>query len=247
MSRTDSIQQLNLDFYETIAQDFDSTRNHAWPGFAKTLQWIDTQSSVLDIGCGNARFLNFLLEHEFVGKYTGVDSNTQLIAHAPHFQAASYHNSSWQDWISQDTNTDTTITCFGLLHHISSAQEVLQLLDYCYHHSSTLILSRWNCIMNDTLMQRRLDIESQEGQKFLQHYSLQLEEWEPMEFFLDWNKGNHAYRYVRYWTDQELQELLAKRGLTIVTTWINDGKSGAENTYFVIKKIDASARTIITN
>ena len=247
MSRSASIDQLNQDFYAAIAKDFHATRQHPWPGFRNTLQWIKPSGTVLDIGCGNGRFLQFLLDHSFEGHYTGIDTNSVLLSHTPSYPKSNYKTTGWKDWIQQNTENFDTIIVFGVLHHISSFDDLLDLLDYYYHHSNTIILSRWNCIMNTSLMERRLDLESKEGKDLLKLYQLETEIWEPMEFLLDWKRGENAYRYVRYWTDQEIQQAVSKRGLAIIQTWIDDGKSSMENTYFVLQKQNPSTRTIVTN
>jgi SAM-dependent methyltransferase len=60
---TETINRLNAinrAFYATVADDFDQTRGTAWPGWQRLLPYLSTPLSVLDIGCGNARFALFL-------------------------------------------------------------------------------------------------------------------------------------------------------------------------------------------
>ena len=80
------LNQLNRDFYQQVAIDFDQTRQHLWPGWNKLishLQQLQTKHKplkVLDLGCGNGRFGQFLA-NSFPGikiNYLGVDNNPQL-------------------------------------------------------------------------------------------------------------------------------------------------------------------------
>jgi tRNA (uracil-5-)-methyltransferase TRM9 len=247
MSRSQKLAQLNRHFYQTVAESFSSTRQTAWIGFSKCLEWIKSTDTILDLGCGNGRFATFLREHNKLGHYTGVDSSAELLDHTPKLTNTTWVHSDIKEWTSTNTNHFDSITLFGVLHHVSDEQELLDLLDYIYHHTTTLILSRWNCIMNESLMSRRVDPESELGTSILKPFEITSDHWEPMEFLLDWKRGTQAYRYVRYWTDTELAALFTKRGFVIKQTWLNDGKSETENSYFVLQKIDATTRTTVTN
>jgi SAM-dependent methyltransferase len=81
------INLLNKDFYEIIADSFDTSRQFAWTGWLELWQDYlqqDLESGVfkvLDLGCGNARFYDFLRERlgdgfGFVGKL----ENTQTLS-----------------------------------------------------------------------------------------------------------------------------------------------------------------------
>ena len=80
-----ALNQLNTNFYNTVAKEFDESRNHYWPGWQLLVEQIDptTITSVLDIGCGNGRFGAFSNEHfPNMQNYTGIDSNYKLITAA---------------------------------------------------------------------------------------------------------------------------------------------------------------------
>jgi len=60
---TETVNRLNTinhAFYATVADDFDQTRGTAWPGWQRLLPHLKKPLSVLDVGCGNARFALFL-------------------------------------------------------------------------------------------------------------------------------------------------------------------------------------------
>ena len=247
MSRSQKITALNHHFYQLVADSFSITRTTAWKGFDECLHWIGNLDTVLDLGCGNGRLVTFLRKQGKLGDYTGVDSSKELLAHTPKIQGATWNNVDIFTWISTDNSHYECITLFGVLHHISSEEEVLNLLDFAYHHSTTVIISRWNCIMNNSLMSSRIEPESEQGVSILHPFGINPLDWEPMEFLLTWKRNVVAYRYVRYWTDSELIQLFARRGFVIKQTWLSDGKSSTENSYFVLQKIDATTRTTVTN
>lgn len=64
--------------YDTIAEDFSGTRQFPWKDFDLFLPYYEPDSSVLDLGCGNGRLLEFLKRHGFK-KYLGVDQSAVLL------------------------------------------------------------------------------------------------------------------------------------------------------------------------
>src|SRR5215212_9415269 len=80
------LNAMNREFYRTVADEFDTTRGKAWPGWLRPLPALGQPPalSVLDVGCGNGRFGVFLpqnLPHTTI-HYHGIDNNAALIDHA---------------------------------------------------------------------------------------------------------------------------------------------------------------------
>ena len=44
--------------YEEISGHFDETRHKQWPNVAKFIESIDTGGLLLDVGCGNGKYLH---------------------------------------------------------------------------------------------------------------------------------------------------------------------------------------------
>jgi ubiquinone/menaquinone biosynthesis C-methylase UbiE len=44
--------------YNQIADHFSNTRHSAWPGVVEFIQSLKKDSVMLDIGCGNGKYLN---------------------------------------------------------------------------------------------------------------------------------------------------------------------------------------------
>lgn len=77
-----ALLDLNRAFYAKFAGDFAATRR-GWPlGFTRILPYLRPAANVLDVGCGNGRFLAFLRKEGWAGNYVGVDSSAGLLAEA---------------------------------------------------------------------------------------------------------------------------------------------------------------------
>src|ERR1700741_2300315 len=63
------LNNINRNFYATVADDFDQTRATAWPGWQRLLPYLSMPLSVLDVGCGNARFARFLHDDLILANY----------------------------------------------------------------------------------------------------------------------------------------------------------------------------------
>lgn len=85
------ILKLNEEFYQSVAKDFSRTRQKPWEGWGRVIEnikkYFGTGQSpqpygrikVLDLGCGNGRFFNFLNENLSNVVYTGIDINNDLL------------------------------------------------------------------------------------------------------------------------------------------------------------------------
>ena len=77
-----TLNQLNHDFYSQISEDFNASRNFSWQGWEEITKHLLKKQNlkVLDIACGNGRFVEFLekkLPNNFV--YLGLDNSNELL------------------------------------------------------------------------------------------------------------------------------------------------------------------------
>src|SRR3989344_5484974 len=63
--------------YNTIAKDWDRTRQTLWPSWKDFLKYIKDGDKILDVGCGNGRLIK-LFENVNID-YTGIDNSEELI------------------------------------------------------------------------------------------------------------------------------------------------------------------------
>jgi tRNA (uracil-5-)-methyltransferase TRM9 len=110
------LEKVKLD-YDQIAEDFSSTRQHAWKEFELFQPYIKPNSHIADIGCGNGRLISELRNDE---NYTGVDVSEHLLDQArknhPHHK---FLTGSLLDIPLPDNSIDTTFS-IAALHHIPS-------------------------------------------------------------------------------------------------------------------------------
>src|SRR3990170_1002623 len=65
--------------YSHIAADFSASRARPWPEFDFFCKYISDGASVLDLGCGDARFYDYLKKKRHDIDYTGVDFCPEFI------------------------------------------------------------------------------------------------------------------------------------------------------------------------
>lgn len=110
------LEKVKLD-YDEIAEDFSTTRQHAWKEFELFKPYIQPDTSIADIGCGNGRLIR---EIAYDVQYTGVDVSQNLIEQAKlAFPHHTFLLGSLLDIPIPDDSIDTTFA-IASLHHIPS-------------------------------------------------------------------------------------------------------------------------------
>ena len=66
--------------YDRIAQRFSQTRQHGWKDFEFFRPYLQEHISILDVGCGNGRLIDFL--EPYVREYVGIDTSEGLLKEA---------------------------------------------------------------------------------------------------------------------------------------------------------------------
>ena len=228
------LNQINRDFYATTAVEFDATRGRAWVGWIRLLQHIDLPiESLLDIGCGNGRFADYLAQQQrqpFV--YIGIDNNCQLLALAR--QKLAQHPQLITRLIERDlvleglpeAQVQLTVM-FGILHHVPGFKDRRALLSQaadCLMPGGYLVFAAWRFYEQERFRQRIVpwpaDIEVEKN-----------------DFLLDWRRGQTALRYCHYVDDEEHAALIAASGLSLIADFRADGATGELNRYEVLRRI----------
>lgn len=228
------LNALNQDFYRITAQNFSRTRNHPWPGWEKLLPYLNPASdkslSVLDIGCGNGRFAQFLTENLGVKiNYTGLDANPTLLDHAS--QLLSTIDSSitliQQDIIQHppDSGQYDLVVLFGVIHHIpghQNRQNFMNQLAQRVASDGLLTFASWR-FYDEPRFRDRIVPWPDDFQV------------EAHDYLLDWRSGENALRYCHFVDDAEHTDLITATGLTELATYRADGKSGHLNQYSILR------------
>ena len=236
-----ALNQLNADFYTTTAKEFDTTRNHIWPGWETLLTHIEpsTTKTILDLGCGNGRFGAFAFENfDYLTHYTGIDSNPTLLEAArktlsPQKEKVTLNQENILETLltnkllSFDSQTFDLITVFGVMHHIPSTQLrkiFLKKLASRLNPGGQLVFTTWNFIEFERFTDRLIAPTK---------LKIDTNQLENNDYFLDWRRGEQAIRYCHAYTTEEVADLLKGTPLQLVTTYRADGRENEVNTYYV--------------
>jgi len=226
------LNQINRQFYETTATNFDQTRGQAWAGWQALLPYLKTPLRVLDVGCGNGRFAAFLaqkLDGPII--YHGIDNNAQLLEMA----GAALHKLpkltftlTQQDIIEGgfDKATYDLVALFGVIHHVPGAshrRNFMVRLAQQVAAGGLLCFAAWRFYEYARFRERFVDWPDNV-------------EVEAHDYLLDWRRGERALRYCHYVDDSEHAALIAASGLKEVTTYRADGADNAMNRYSLLTK-----------
>lgn len=220
---------LNRTFYETTAREFDQTRGAPWPGWRVALPHLPPVVRVLDAGCGNGRFGQFLAREsasEII--YTGVDSSPALLARA-RAALCDLDASLLETDLLRDPLPDGSfdlVALFGVLHHIpgeaTRRRLIVQLADRLAP-GGLLFFSAWRFAEFERFRRRIVPWPADLSA-------------EPGDYLLDWRRGERALRYCHFVDEAEHAALIAASGLRAIMTFCADGESGASNRYSMLRR-----------
>lgn len=238
------LNQLNQELYRENAQQFSDTRATFWPGWQQLLPHLKTIAAhpltILDIGCGNGRFANFLKEQlpERETDYTGVDSSGALLE-----IARSHTTNTSTQFVELDiidillhngsllpNKTFDLVVAFGVLHHIPSFELrhlFFQLLAAKTRPNGIVVITSWQFL--NSIKQREHIVDPRIA-------GLTPEELEENDFILDWRAGETKYRYCHYLNNAEEIKLLKQSRLTVLDEYFADGSTKNLNHYLVMQQ-----------
>ena len=250
------LNALNREFYRRHALSFDRTRRAPWPGWQRVAELVSSldRPSILDVGCGNARFGLFLASAESRPidsldiDYVGIDASPRLLA-----IAASRGPSHWR-WVEADVIAEPLplvgefdlVVCFGVLHHVpgeSTRQALLSSLAERLAQGGHLAVSFWQfgdrARFRDRALGWRSGVRGPE--------SLDLSKLEHNDFLLPWGadsgsaQGELPIRYCHFVDRAEARRLVGelrveKPGLEPVDEFVADGHSGDLNLYHLLRR-----------
>lgn len=140
------IQKVKED-YDEIGSEFSETRRRAWPEFQAVLPYLKPGVRVLDLGCGNGRFLDFLKAQGIEFEYLGVDQSAVLLkeAHRCH-PTAEFLLAEMSEVSSLVKERFDLIVAFASFHHLPKTHFLETLKSWSSHlePNGVLIMSNWN-------------------------------------------------------------------------------------------------------
>jgi SAM-dependent methyltransferase len=227
--------ELNRIFYEKNATEFSNTRNYYWKGWQKAWEIVKTYNpsikNVLDVGCGNGRFLSFLRENNDNFNYLGIDHSSNFITECQNKLAD--ENSYFMRFdIANDDFTKIAyekydlILLIAVLHHFpgnSNRLELIKQLSELLNPNGIIILTFWD-FMRENRMQSRIFPWS------LSNFDKK--DLEEGDHLLKWSDSTDTQRYCHYFSEEEKQSIIRNSHLRPLARYTSD----SDNTYVIMQK-----------
>lgn len=215
------INQLNKDFYSKHNESFDKSRKgNFWEGFRNIKKYFKDGQRILDLGCGNARFLEFLIQNHTKFDYFGVDNSSEfIIKNTQNYPNYKFSELDVVSNLGAITNKYDLVTVFGVTHHIPSSEyrkEWFQKLGETLDSEAILVLSFWQF----------------KTEKADQNFKPNLYQVENNDYFLGWKGDFSTHRYCHIFDSYEIMEI--KKILSNFT--VLEEFSLDDNKYLVLKK-----------
>jgi tRNA (uracil-5-)-methyltransferase TRM9 len=252
--KDDVIQRLvaiNGEFYQSFGAAFAETRRRIQPGVDRVLTTWITDGSWLDLGCGSGALSLKWIEKGLRGKYTGLDFSDPLLSEARigidtckpppgldmRFIKANLMDRDWENSLKADRFDG--ILAFASLHHLPGASTRIRVLRQAadlLKPGGLFIHSEWQ-FQNSPKLAARVQPWSLAG--------LSEAEVDPGDALLDWRRQAQGQpdaaglRYVHLFNRDELAQLAADNGFTLLDEFESDGAGGNLGLYQVWKKLDA--------
>lgn len=228
---------MNLYTDENFAKQFAATRRTYWTGWCQSIDFSReylsnfSQIHILDLGCGNGRFLGFLLSMDIIPfEYIGLDYSKTLLSLAKqeyqnskyaHFLHANFLES---DWLKNSFSTNEyenkfeLIVAFGLTHHletIESQRLFFKNVERLLSKNGIAIVSFWQ-FQNQKIWSTRKPVQENTNL-----YELKF--------------NNTSTRTAYLYSQSEINDLLSI-DFTIMTSFCADAKDGKGNLYYILKR-----------
>ncbi len=223
---------INHEFYQRFAKHFSSTRSSPWHGFAFVMDSLPQPcDTFLDVGCGDGRLGRYLLKHQRIRHYTGVDFSNALLDEGRTLGTTSFHERNLlTPHPLQGLGTFDGIACIAALHHIPSHENRVNLLREIRDHLSDggrLVISTFQFMQSERLRKKVIDWAA---------VGLSAEDVEPNDYLVDWKRGGNGMRYIAYLDHAATRSLLQEAGFELVEECSADGKTNNLNFYVSGKK-----------
>ncbi len=193
----------NRDAYNAVASAFSSTRSFLSEDLLILEEFVDSQNTVVDIGCGNGRLYQLLAEKQVT--YIGIDQSEQLLKIAREkFPAGRFLLREMTNTLLPENIADV-VFCVAAFHHLSTESsriKTLQEMKRIVKPGGAIVMLNWNLYNN---WAREKYTSNEHG-----------------DFQIPWKNGQGipvAMRYYHGFMLEELHELAEKADLKIQKQW----------------------------
>ncbi len=212
-----------MKLYDELATDFSNSRAYPWKGWAKVKEYVEESQkkpfSVLDLGCGNGRFADFLKTEKMeFENYLGIDNSKELLQIAEERHSRDKVQFMFGDleesWENNLTDKFDVIVIFGVMHHISTSEkrvELLKKMKSLLDENGVIIVTYW-----------------QFGK--YPRFTDKAESLGNNDYLLPFN-GESKARFCHFVDEQEATELEKQAGCEVVTSYYSDGSDEQLNLY----------------
>lgn len=221
---------INRDFYRQFATPFAETRMHPQPGFFQLIEFIPRPcDKMLDVGCGEGRFGRFVLEHDLVEHYTGVDFSQELVdIAASSIEGEFFLRNLIRQGSLNGLGEFNLIACLASMQHIPGRSNRLNLLQEMRDHLAAggiILLSNWQ-FMDSERQRNKIADWSQ--------VNVDPTELEENDYLISWRRDGLGFRYVNYINSNEIEWLANSVGLKVSRQFRADGREGNLNLYSIL-------------
>ncbi|HSR46487.1 MAG TPA: class I SAM-dependent methyltransferase [Anaerolineales bacterium] len=243
----EQLLQVNRAFYQTLGEAYADTRPKPQPGVQRVVDRINTDATVLDVGCGHGLVAEALSRAGFRGRYLGVDSSEPLLSRARQqalapwadFRLADVSHPDWRRHAELVPDAFDWVLAFAVLHHLPG--EALRLrfasdLGVCLRPSGMAAVSAWDFTRSARLRQRVVDWSA---------IGLAASDLDPGDALLDWRSGGYGLRYVHHFTPDKLTDLAQRAGLEVAETYRRDGEDGQLGLYQIWRRAAVSPGDVV--